>query len=752
MRLWDLSASLPSTLEDVQRAVEQPEQSDVPPVRRVRAGGAAGGALSALSWHPRAKQRLLLVSKDGVVEEMALHDDAVAAWHPRGELCYGLDAAIEVADERALNSDLDSRMRARAALGYGVDTDRNRAICRQRKEDDLERLWDWMAQQHGAQSDAQPQQSDGTGAPLYDGVMAALLPPDELSRFRHELHLQPPHASSVAQPSPGPVDSSLVIQPSSLVPPAKVYLSPGRVSALQRCGWFDLFTPPSSTSTLRRSRGPTVAAVNFETRLRVLEERGEYERAAMLAVFHLDLRRALQALTTGASDRPRGGGGGAHQQHQQHQQQHLASTAGDAQNGNASTSSAGGGSVVDLGLVALALAGYQATPLGSAGVGAAGATASSSGGGGSSGGAAVDGLGSSLWARTFASTVQHKAMSPHLAAVFSFLSVPHPAPSRQSLPTFHALLSSSTPLLSFRDRLAFACRFLPDADLFAFIRAQAAHAIERGELEGLLLTGLGPGSGCEVLMQQHLDASGDVQTVALLGCFAQIAHGGAAEAAEPGDRAGRFERWIRLYRGHLNQWRMWTERAQLDVARAVLHSRHPAEAAGQPRQPHPAHSPPHQHHVFARCAFCSQPLHFEAPAALRGGGPLSLPQRGPAGRRGLLGVGAAAAAVGGAEANARVRGCPHCRKSLPRCALCLVALDAALPAAGAGPGRKAAAAPASALSGWFSWCQHCRHGGHAEHLQDWFSQHQHCPVHNCQCHCSSRDAALTADRSAAPAR
>ncbi|PWU83960.1 hypothetical protein C4B63_267g25 [Trypanosoma cruzi] len=34
-----------------------------------------------------------------------------------------------------------------------------------------------------------------------------------------------------------------------------------------------------------------------------------------------------------------------------------------------------------------------------------------------------------------------------------------------------------------------------------------------------------------------------------------------------------------------------------------------------------------------------------------------------------------------------------------------------------------------------AWCTACLHGGHANHLQEWFSTHRKCPVYGCSCRC-----------------
>lgn len=62
------------------------------------------------------------------------------------------------------------------------------------------------------------------------------------------------------------------------------FISEERCLALRLCGWI--------------SRGPDI---NVETFLRSLEQEREWERAAAIALFNLDIRRAIQILNKGAT-------------------------------------------------------------------------------------------------------------------------------------------------------------------------------------------------------------------------------------------------------------------------------------------------------------------------------------------------------------------------------------------------------------------------------------------------------------------
>ena len=235
----------------------------------------------------------------------------------------------------------------------------------------------------------------------------------------------------------------------------------------------------------------------LEHRLQHLEQKGEHERAAALAVFHRDLRRAIEALQKG----------------------------GEARKENS------------LAMVGYVLAGYNEGPQGA------------------------------LWrsrCRALAAQYDH----PYLRAVFAFLT----AEARD----FRPLLDGA---LSLRDRIAFAVTFLPDSELVAFLDRFTTAVVRAGELEGILLTGLGA-KGLE-LLESYVDATGDVQSACLLAQHAP------ARKTSPLDE--RLNRWGEWYRVVLNRWEAWHERARLDIA--YYRDLPDVEAKPAPQ-------------VFARCNFC----------------------------------------------------------------------------------------------------------------------------------------------------
>eukprot|EP00514_Thraustochytrium_sp_LLF1b_P009321 CAMPEP_0184547370 /NCGR_PEP_ID=MMETSP0199_2-20130426/5535_1 /TAXON_ID=1112570 /ORGANISM="Thraustochytrium sp., Strain LLF1b" /LENGTH=943 /DNA_ID=CAMNT_0026941861 /DNA_START=159 /DNA_END=2987 /DNA_ORIENTATION=- len=76
------------------------------------------------------------------------------------------------------------------------------------------------------------------------------------------------------------------------------------------------------------------------------------------------------------------------------------------------------------------------------------------------------------------------------------------------------------PALALADRVAFACRFLPDTQLFEFLANCCEKVTSEGHLDGIILTGLGT-HGMR-LIQTYVDKTGDVQTAALVACHTEL--------------------------------------------------------------------------------------------------------------------------------------------------------------------------------------------------------------------------------------
>ncbi|TRY56866.1 hypothetical protein DNTS_013956 [Danionella cerebrum] len=368
------------------------------------------------------------------------------------------------------------------------------------------------------------------------------------------------------------------------------YYSEERSLALQLCGWI--------------GRGPDIDVEPF---LKSLEQEEEWERAAAVALFNLDIRRAIQILNKGAS-----------------------SEKGD----------------VNLNVVAMALSGYTDEK-------------------------------NSLW-REMCSSLRLQLKKPYLCIMFAFLTSEPGA--------YDGVLYESR--VAVRDRVAFACMFLNDAQLPRFIDKLTNEMKEVGNLEGVLLTGLTK-DGVD-LMESYVDRTGD---------------------GSPGEvlKDPRVQCWIENYRNLLDAWRFWHKRAEFDIHRSKLD---------------PSSKPLAQ--VFVSCNFCGKSISYSCSA---------MPHQG----RGFSQYG-----VSGSPTKSKVTSCPGCRKPLPRCALCLMNMGTPVSSC---PGTVKTDEKAdltrekklAQFNNWFTWCHNCRHGGHAGHMLSWFRDHSECPVSACTCKCMQLD-------------
>lgn len=256
-------------------------------------------------------------------------------------------------------------------------------------------------------------------------------------------------------------------------------------------------------------------------------------------------------------------------------------------------------------------------------------------------------------------------------------------------------------LLPLRERLGVALLFLSDKDLDVYLTRIADTVVHRGDLEGLILTGVTP-RGID-LLQSYVDRTQDVQTAALI-----LAYGCPRYFT-----SRRVKHWVDCYRNLLNLWGMFSARATLDVARTRLSRNfngHPTLRAN-PKQ------------VHLQCLRCNRnfakPVGQLAAGSANGsgssGGPLLLKQFNKLQMNKL--------------AQSDIVCCVHCGAPFPRCLVCLLTLGTPLPEGDAGTGK---------FREWFSFCLSCNHGCHAHHAEEWFRKHYVCPVPLCNCRCNSK--------------
>lgn len=364
----------------------------------------------------------------------------------------------------------------------------------------------------------------------------------------------------------------------------KLYRSEERDFAQELCGW-------------KFHKGDV--ATNLQAFNEELCKKKKFTRAAMLAVFHLRIRMAIDILGRGAND------------------------SDDDKS--------------SLRMSAIALAGFS----------------------------------SGIW-KTQCAAAQRQINDPHLRAIFNFLADE----------TYQGVLYEHG--ISISDRMAFACAYLNDRQLSEYVKFMILHSIEKGDLNGLLVTGATL-DGIQ-LLQSFVDQTDDVQTAALIG----------AKIMPPDlTTDNRIQSWIQSLRNMMNIWQMFEKRAAFDIS----------------IQQSMKTSPKSPKSVYLLCSFCGKSVSatLQEDARLRNQ----------------------------TQGN-KLSSCPNCRKPLPRCSLCLLHMGTTTTSGFYNPvGIKS-----KPFQKWFSWCQTCRHGGHTEHLAEWFKTHSECPVTCCNCKCFAIDLPL----------
>jgi len=191
-----------------------------------------------------------------------------------------------------------------------------------------------------------------------------------------------------------------------------------------------------------------------------------------------------------------------------------------------------------------------------------------------------------------------------------------------------------------RERIGIALRWLDDDELTNYLNSTTAAVIRSGELEGIILTGVTEDT--VKLLQEYINRTGDVQTAALVATFGSPRY----------FKDSRVEYWIESYRQLLNSWRLFHARARFDVARGQ---------ASKDRNGAMTMAPP-QRQVYVRCANCDRSI----------SGPKKDPKKMTVRERQQV-ASTTPGIIGGVSA-AKPTVCPHCKKSLPRCAVCLLTL------------------------------------------------------------------------------
>ncbi|PKY06529.1 hypothetical protein P168DRAFT_295600 [Aspergillus campestris IBT 28561] len=265
---------------------------------------------------------------------------------------------------------------------------------------------------------------------------------------------------------------------------------------------------------------------------------------------------------------------------------------------------------------------------------------------------------------------------------------------------WHSVINETT--LPLRYRVEVAIRWLPDDELSTYLRETTDEAIRQGDIEGIILTGLG--HSAIDLFQSYIQKFNDVQTPVLA-----MSHT-VPRFINDAPRRTRFEAWRETYRWQINSWKLQLERARFDVgSRKFAITWDGQKLIEPPRQ-----------QVSLTCNYCTRPLTQHDASS----------QLSPSSSSGEVVV---HPTPGNPLGTAAMSGmiCPRCGRHMPRCGVCTLWLGSP------DPMSKAAIAADSIMQDdsrtpsevdmmrrFVVFCINCNHGFHAHHAREWFARHK----------------------------
>ncbi|KAK7749339.1 hypothetical protein SLS62_008191 [Diatrype stigma] len=254
--------------------------------------------------------------------------------------------------------------------------------------------------------------------------------------------------------------------------------------------------------------------------------------------------------------------------------------------------------------------------------------------------------------------------------------------------------------LPLRERTFVAVRNFDDDKLSTWLSEQLTKAIETGDIEGIVLTGIA--DQLVDIFAKYIEKFHDVQTATLV----------LSICAPRYIDDYRCHVWRNAYRGYLQRHKAFFQRTKFEVESTKRSKLHGV----------PTIAPPSRQ-IALRCIFCdanyeqAKAALAEAKAKAKASGSLSQEQE----RNPLM-----------ATSQSNGVSCPGCGRHLPRCVICLEIV--AVPRSDK---PELSPDPEVRIAARFpTFCLKCEHALHLDHARQWFSRHVECPVPECRCRCA----------------
>jgi hypothetical protein len=272
--------------------------------------------------------------------------------------------------------------------------------------------------------------------------------------------------------------------------------------------------------------------------------------------------------------------------------------------------------------------------------------------------------------------------------------------------------------ISIYDRIAYAARFLANKELETALIYLKNEATKNGNLGGICLNS--DSSSTTDIIQNFINQTNDIQTAGLLGGCLALLH-----FTNP----GKLRNWYNDYRSYLHTRQQFDALIRLDKSYAEIEKSLVGrdKKSGAPGQGvEGMQNAIDLSKAIVRCKYCAcnfthQSLTMNLNQTMKGYATLCR------------------------KDTPSIRVCPQCLRQLPKCSICLLAIQIVNPYpeiqenAKRGPQFKKTETTGYTfpLDDSIIWCQTCKHGGHFEHIMEWFREHNTCPVSDCQCECDT---------------
>ncbi|XP_078394914.1 GATOR2 complex protein MIOS isoform X1 [Cetorhinus maximus] len=223
--------------------------------------------IASFAWHPTNQNRMVVVTPNRLMSDFTVFERISLAWSPTTSLMWACGRHLyncsEEGEASSGEKDVATKMRQRALSRYGLDTEqvwRNHLLA---GDDDpqLKSLWYTLHFMKQYAEDAE-QKSVNKVPHVYSGIKTIVKSSAERKTecYKHGWTGSDRQTDFIR------------------------YQSEERCLALQLCGWIQ--------------KGPEIDVGPF---LNALEQGEEWERAAAVALFNLDIRRSIEILNKGAA-------------------------------------------------------------------------------------------------------------------------------------------------------------------------------------------------------------------------------------------------------------------------------------------------------------------------------------------------------------------------------------------------------------------------------------------------------------------